>query len=161
TIAQQQLNSDRRKRPELRCLKFMYTLSPDWIRELADSFIEYFKPHKQKTLHLYYDRAANNYKKAKQDLATQMKNAIEKDKDGKINGRKGVLMSDNQRNICMNAEYMFMQDIFSGNNPKLPKVRIDMYNGTHLKCSLEMAPTKKNAKGQIVNEKKSEQLQPI
>src|SRR5690606_34568702 len=86
TIAQQQLNSDRRKRPELRCLKFMYTLSPDWIRELADSFIEYFKPHKQKTLHLYYDRAANNYKKAKQDLATQMKNAIEKDKDGKRTG---------------------------------------------------------------------------
>src|SRR5690606_40350251 len=81
--------------------------------------------------------------------------------DGKRTGWKVVLMSENQGNIGMNEEYIFMQDLFSGNNPKLPKVSIDMYNCKPLKCSLEMAPTKKNAKGQIVKEKKSEQLQPI
>ena len=156
TIAQQTAGIDSRKQSEIKCLKFMYTLSPDWIREIADNFIEYFKPHKEKTLHLYYDRAANNYKKAQQDLATQTKNMIERDKDGNRTGWRVVLMSEGQGNIGMNEEFIFMQELLAGNNNRLPKVSIDMYNCKPLKCSLEIAPTKKNAKGQIVKDKKSE-----
>ena len=37
-------------------LKELYTLPPNTARELADNFLEYFKPHRRKILKLYYDR---------------------------------------------------------------------------------------------------------
>lgn len=141
-----------------RGLKYIYVLSPDWIREWADKFIEYFHPHENKVLNLYYDRAANNYKKAGQDLATQLKKAIERDKEGKRTGWKVVLMSEGQGNIGQTEEYNFMQELFSEHNHKMPKVRIDFYNCKPVRCSLEMAPARKNTKGQMVKEKKSEKL---
>lgn len=141
-----------------RCLKFIHTLSPEWIRELADKFLIYFKPHREKTLNLYYDRAGNNLKKAGQDLATQLKKSIEKDKNGIRTGWKVILMSEGQGNIGQNEEYNFMMELLSENNRKLPKVKIDFYHCKPLRCSLEMAPTKKNSKDQIVKDKKSESL---
>jgi len=141
-----------------RSVKFLYTLSPEWIRELADKYIKYFKPHKNKVLKLYYDRAANNYKKAKQDLATQLKKAIEFDADGKSTGWRVVLMSEGQGNIGINEEYNFMQELFSGHNKKLPRPAIDRYHCKQLKSSLEGARTKKDARGQIIKDKKSEKL---
>lgn len=142
-----------------RGLKFIHTLSPEWIRELADKFIRYFKPHKKKELKLYYDRAANNYKKAGQDLATQLKKAIEFDLNDKPTGWKVTLMSEGQGNIGQNEEYNFMMELFPERNHKLPKARIDFYNCKPLRCSLEMAPARKNSKEQIVKDKRSEQLQ--
>jgi len=141
-----------------RCLKFIYTLSPDFIRELADEFIRYFKPHREKTVNVYYDRAGNNFAEAGQDYASQLKAAIEKDKDGKRTGWTVILMSKNQGNIGQNEEYIFMQELLSGHNHKLPKVLIDFYNCKPLKASLENARTEKNRKGQIVKDKKSEKL---
>lgn len=151
TIAQQ-------GRKYYRCLKFIYTLSPDFIRELADEFIRYFKPHREKTVHVYYDRAGNNFAEAGQDYASQLKDAIEKDKEGKRTGWTVILMSKNQGNIGQNEEYIFMQELLSGHNHKLPKVLIDFYNCKPLKASLENARTEKNRKGQIVKNKKSEKL---
>lgn len=160
TIAQPSRDPNKRSRKTtLRVLKFLYTLSPETIPHLAKEFREYFAPQKEKTLHLYYDRAGNNYKKSKQDLASQMKRAIEYETiDGKEvkTGWKVVLMSENQGNIGMNEEYWFMQELFGGTNPGLPDVLIDMYNCKPLKCSLELAPTKKNRIGQIVKDKASE-----
>lgn len=141
-----------------RCLKFIYTLSPDFIRELADEFIRYFKPHKEKTLNVYYDRAGNNFAEAGQDYAGQLKEAIEKDKDGNRTGWTVLLLSKNQGNIGQNEEYIFMQELLSGHNPKLPKPLIDFSNCKPLRVSLEKARTKKNRKGQIVKDKSSEGL---
>lgn len=141
-----------------RCLKFIHVLSPDWIREWSDKFIEYFRPHKNKVLNLSYDRAANNYKETGQDLATQLKTAIEKDAGGKSTGWKVILISEGQGNIPQNEEYNFMQELFSENNAKLPKVLIDFYNCKPLRCSLEMALPRKNSKGQVMKDKRSEQL---
>jgi len=141
-----------------RSLKFFYALSPEWIRDLADKFITYMKPHKRKVLNLYYDRAGNNLKKAGQDLATQLKKAIEYDKDQKPTGWKVILMSEGQGNIGVNEEYNFMHELFSETNRKLPKVKIDFYNCKPVRCSLEMAPAKKNTKGQMVKDKSSENL---
>jgi hypothetical protein len=141
--------------------KFLYTLSPEWIRELADKFLKFYKPQKEKTLNLYYDRAANNYKKAGQDLATQFKRAIEYDIDGNRTGWKCVLMSEGQGNIPMNEEYSFMMDLLSGNNKKLPKVMIDFYHCKPIRCSLEMAPAKIKESGPktiVVKNKKSETM---
>jgi len=141
-----------------RCLKFIYTLSPDFIRELADEFIRYMKPHREKTVNVYYDRAGNNFAEAGQDYASQLKDAIEKDKEGKRTGWTVILMSKNQGNIGQNEEYIFMQELLSGHNHKLPKVLIDFSNCKQLKASLENARTEKNRKGQIVKNKKSEKL---
>ncbi|WP_439473825.1 hypothetical protein [Algoriphagus formosus] len=145
-----------------RCSKFLFTLSPEWIRQLADKFLSYYKPHREKTLNMWYDRAANNYAKAKQDLATQMKRAIELDGEGNKTGWKVILMSEGQGNIYQNEEYNFMMECLAEQNPKLPKVRIDFYHCKPLRCSLEDAPMKKkpNSKGSlvVVKDKSSEKL---
>lgn len=144
-----------------RCLKFIHTLSPDWLRELADEFLRYMEPQIEKTVHMYYDRAGNNLAKAGQDYATTLKNYIEYTGEGTEKKRTGwtvILMSKNQGNIGQHEEYNFMQELLSGNNRKLPKVLIDFYNCKILKVSIENARTRKNMKGQIVKDKKSEKL---
>ena len=141
-----------------RCLKTLFTLSPEWIRELCDKFLRYFEPHKQRVINLYYDRAGNNYHKAGQDLATQFKRNMEFDKAGKRTGWKVLLMSQGQGNIAQTDEYVFMMELFGGHNPALPKVRIDAYNCKPLKCSLELTPTRINEQGQVVKDKRSEKL---
>ncbi|WP_312139497.1 hypothetical protein [Sphingobacterium sp.] len=124
-------------------LKFMFTLSPDWIPKLTANFREYFSKHEEKVIHAYYDRAANNYKDAKVDLALTFKNAMEFLEDGKTRtGWKVILMSRNQGNIGQAEEYIFMQELFSGSNYKLPRVEIDFFECKQLKASLEGARTK-------------------
>ncbi|WP_206517944.1 hypothetical protein [Sphingobacterium lactis] len=128
---------------EYKILKFMYTLSPDWIPKLAANFREYFNRQEEKVINAYYDRAANNYKDAKVDLAQAFKNAIEFQEDGRTKtGWKVNLMSRNQGNIGQAEEYIFMQELFSGSNPKLPKIDIDFFECKQLKASLEGARTK-------------------
>jgi hypothetical protein len=128
---------------DYRLLKFLYTLSPDWIPEIAKNFLTYFKPHKEKVIHLYYDRAANNYKKAGVDLASAMKKALEFEADGKTpTGWKVHLMSLNQGNIGQFEEFVFMQQLLSGSNPRLPVLKIDRFQCKQLKSSIEGAKTK-------------------
>lgn len=131
------------KQNEYRVLKFMYTLSPDWIPNLAANFLEYFDKHEERTINMYYDRSGNNLKKAGVDYASQLKRAIEYKSDGKTRtGWRVNLMSLNQGNIGQAEEYGFMQDLFSGANRKLPKIMIDRYQCKPLKASLELAKTK-------------------
>lgn len=141
---------------EYKILKFMYTLSPDWIPKLAANFREYFNRQEEKVINAYYDRAANNYKDAKVDLAQAFKNAIEFQEDGKTRtGWRVNLMSRNQGNIGQAEEYIFMQELFSGSNPKLPKIDIDFFECKQLKASLEGARTKivSNKRGASVTTK--------
>ena len=145
---------------DYRLIKGLYTLSPEWIPELAKKFIEYFKHHNEKVLKLYYDRAGNNYKGANQDVATKLKKAIEK-QDNKPTGWKVLLMSEGQGNIGQYEEYIFMMELLSGHNSKLPNVLIDQYNCKECKSSLELAPTKitqQRGRSIIVKQKKSESL---
>ena len=144
-----------------RILKNIYTLAPEWIRELADKFINYFSYHNEKVVKLYYDRAGNAYKKVGQDLANKIKKAIERDVNDKPTGWKVLLMSEGQSNIGQNEEYNFMIELFSNRNKHIPTVLIDKYNCKELKSSLEMAPPKiKTVKGKkiVVKGKSSEKL---
>lgn len=125
-----------------RCTKFLYTLTPEWTRELADKFLAYYKPQKEKTLNMWYDRAGNNFSKAKQDLASALKRDIEYDAEGKKTGWKVTLMSVGQGNIPQDEEYKFMMELMAEQNPRLPQVRIDFYHCKPLRCSLEEAKTK-------------------
>lgn len=142
----------------LRCLKFLFTLSPDWIPELGEQFCTFFKPHKNKVLNLFYDRAANNYSKAKQDFATQFKHAIEYNKENKATGWRVNLMSLGQGNITMAEEYDLANQMMGEKNKLLPVLMIDKFECRELKCSLELAPLGKNTRGQIIKVKKSEKL---
>ncbi len=147
---------------DYRILKEMYTLPPKYVREIADEFIRYYEPHKRKILKLYYDRTANNYKKIGQDVASQIKKAIEIDANGKRTGWSVQLMSVGQGNIGSNAEYNFMMELMSGNNKKLPRLLIDRTNCPCLKAQLEVTPTKKStgtkSDGLVVKEKKGDNL---
>ncbi|MEN5085700.1 hypothetical protein ABE426_04420 [Sphingobacterium faecium] len=153
---------------EYRVLKFMYTLSPKHITHLANEFKEYFSPHQEKTIHCYYDRAGNNQAAAGVDQATQFKNAIEYNTDDQGNkkrsGWKVVLMSKNQGTIFQKEEYVFMQTLFAGNDKRLPKVLIDMYQCKPLKASIELARTKikpTKAGGKMITKNKSSESLPI
>lgn len=148
---------------EYKILKFMYVLSPDWIPKLANNFIEYFDGQEEKTIYMYYDRSGNNLKKAKVDMASALKKALEYKEDGKTRtGWKVHLMSLNQGNIGQNEEYVFMQELFTGSNSKLPKVSLDRYQCKPLKSSVESARTKivvnKSGASVTTKDKSSEKL---
>jgi hypothetical protein len=141
-----------------RVLKSMHVITPEWIRELANKFIEFFEPHKNKTLHLYYDRAANQYSRSKQDFASKLKHAIENDQDNKRTGWNVLLMSIGQANITHSEEFDLMNELMSERNPKLPRLRIDAHECRPLKSSLELAPVIKDSKGNVKKDKRSEKL---
>lgn len=140
-----------------RVLKFMYVLTPQSYEAMGEQFRRYFQPMEVKVLHLYFDRAGNNYQERKEDHAGKLKEAIEK-KDGKPTGWRVVLMSRNQGNIGINEEYHFMLELFGESNPKLPRILFDYYHCKELRLSLQNAPTKKNTRDQIVKDKRSENL---
>jgi len=145
-----------------RVMKELYTLPPSYIREMADEFIRFFASHRRKVLKLYYDRAANNYAKIGQDVATQMKKAIEVDVNGKRTGWSVQLMSVGQGNIGSNAEYNFMMELMSGNNKLLPKLLVDRTNCPCLKAQLEKTASKvsngSRMQGMVVKQKKVDGL---
>ena len=144
-------------------LKEFYSLPPQTARELADAFLAYFAPMKRKVLKLYYDRSMNNYKRVKSDMATQIKNCIEKFADGSSTGWSVQLMSLNQGNIGSNLEYRFMQDLMAGNlQRRLFTLKIDQYNCRNLKSEMEVTKTKsvtdRSGASMVVKEKTGDKL---
>ena len=144
------------QKPYYRCLKNLFTLTPEWIEDLAQHYTEFFKDHPKKELLLRYDRAANQYSKAKRDFASKLKNSIEK-VNGKRTGWSVKLMNVGQANITHAEEYDLMNDIMSERDPRLPRLLIDKFECKELKSSLELAPMDK-VSGKIKKIKKSEQL---
>lgn len=148
--------------PNYRVLKDMYVLTPQYIQELANEFLLFFEPHKRKEIDLYFDRSMNAYRKQKQDLATKLKNAIEKrtTTDGitKPTGWNVNLMSIGQGNISHGEEYDLMTDLLSEKNQGLPRLLIDQFEAKEYKSSIELAPLEKDGKGNIKKIKTSEKF---
>jgi len=141
-----------------RVLKNMYTLTPDWIRELGDKFITFFEPHKRKILHLYHDRSTNQYRKGGRDFATQLKHDIEYNKSGIRTGWIVQLMSIGQGNITHADEFNLMNIMMGEKDKRLPKLKIDKFECKELKSQLEITPVTKSAKGEIQKVKKGDKL---
>lgn len=130
----------------LRVLKELYTLPPQNVRDLADKFLQYFRPHRRKLLKLYYDRSMNNYSRTGADMATQIKRAIEVDADGRRTGWRVQLMSLGQGNISSNLEYRFFQELLPGHlEARLYRLLIDQHNCPCLKSEMEVTRTKAKA----------------
>lgn len=144
-----------------RGLKFIYTLSPEWIKQLGSKFVKYFKYHQCKVLHMRYDRSGNNYNEANEDLASKLKQAIEYDEYGNFTGWQVNLMSRGQRNVTHQEEYDLCNELMSGANIALPQLLIDKHNCKEVKSSMELAPLKRNDKNKIEKEKKSEKTLPL
>ena len=141
----------------LRVLKFLHTLAPEYLIDLGEKFREYFAPMVNKTVYLYYDRAGNSYKAVQKDQASEFKKAIERDRNGVRTGWNVIMESIGQGNIGQPEEYLFMQTILSGSNPRLPIILIDYYAAKHLRQSLEGARTKVKS-GVVFKDKSSERL---
>jgi hypothetical protein len=141
-----------------RVLKSMFTLAPDWIRELANQFLTYFAPHSKKYLLLYHDRASSQYSKAKKDFANQLKHEIEYNAAGVRTGWVVQLMSTGQGNIFHPDKFNLMNIMMGEKDKRLPKLLIDQWECKELKTQLEITPTKKGPKGEILKEKKSDKL---
>ena len=145
-------------------LKELYTLPPQNVRDLADKFLAYFKPHRRKLLKLYYDRSMNNYKRVSTDMASQIKKAIETDAEGRRTGWTVQLMSLGQGNISSNLEYRFFMDLLPGNLARqLYTLLIDQHNCPNLKSEMEVTRTKakvneRDNTTQIVKEKTGDKL---
>ena len=145
----------------LRVLKSFYTLPPEWLRELADDFLEFFASHPVKVLYLYYDRSGNNYQSQGEDYAGKIKEAIEKDASGRRTGWQVVLMSRNQGILRQKDEFDFMYTIMKGDREDLPRLMVDEKNCSELVSSLEGARAGVKYKGEqkiIYKIKKSEKL---
>lgn len=148
----------------MRILKELYTLPPQNVRDLADKFLAYFKPHRRKLLKLYYDRSMNNYKRVNTDMASQIKKAIETDAEGRRTGWTVQLMSLGQGNISSNLEYRFFMDLLPGNLARqLYTLLIDQHNCPNLKSEMEVTRTKakvneRDNTTQIVKEKTGDKL---
>lgn len=143
-----------------RVLKGIYTLTPEWIRELADKFILFFEPHKRKVLHLYHDRATNQYRKTGKDFATQLKHDIEFNRQGQRTGWMVQLMNVGQGNITHSDEFNLMNIMMGEKDKRLPRLLIDKFECKELKSQLEITPVTKNAKGEIQKVKKGDKLIP-
>ena len=148
----------------MRILKELYTLPPQNVRDLADKFLAYFKPHRRKLLKLYYDRSMNNYKRVSTDMASQIKKAIETDAEGRRTGWTVQLMSLGQGNISSNLEYRFFMDLLPGSLAlRLYTLLIDQHNCPNLKSEMEVTRTKakvneRDNTTQIVKEKTGDKL---
>jgi len=142
----------------IRVIKFLYTLSPAYLKELGQKFREYFAPMKNRVVYMYYDRAGNANKSVKKDSAGELKNAIERDSDGRPTGWTVHLMSRGQGTIYQSEEYHFMQIIMSEQNPRLPILRIDMKAARELKNSLERARLLMKS-GVVYKDKSTEKLE--
>lgn len=142
--------------------KNFWTLPPEWFRELADKFLDFYSDHRCKILYLYYDRAGNKYQAQREDDAGKIKDAIERDGDGRRTGWTVRLMSRDQANIPQDAEYTFMQEILAEGNPRLPKIRVDALGCQEMISSIELAKAEVKYKGQrkvVAKIKKSEKLE--
>lgn len=143
---------------DYRLIKDFHVLSPDTLVELGAEFVRFFGPHKHKILHLYYDRAGNNYNVMNEDLATKIKKAIEYDTNNQWTGWHVLLQSKGQGNIPQAEEYWFMTNVLEGRVMGIPRILIDYYNCKYTRLSLELAKVNVNSKGVLVKDKRSEKL---
>ncbi len=122
-----------------RILKNFYTLPPAYIPELAKEFLRFFEHHSNKTLHLYYDRSANNNRRINRDVASELKREIEY-QDEKPTGWYVKLMSENQGDITHATEFDLAMKAMTGTVPGIPKLLIDRNECRELKSAMEKAP---------------------
>lgn len=123
---------------EFRVLKFIYTLDPAIIKDLARKFADYYRTHdgNAKVLRLYYDRAGNARRNEKYTLAEQFKHDLESFGEG----WRVDLMSIGQSNIAHASKRLLWQIILQEKDPRFPYFRMNEANCRELKSSMQLSP---------------------
>lgn len=145
---------------EFRVLKDFYVIHPQQQEELADKFCRFFANHKNKTIFLHYDRAANQHDPKWRDYypitgdlsdtdAIMLRNAFAK------RGWNVRLMSLNQPTIYYGQHYRLLNLIFGRNDGKRDKILIDENECECLISSIYHSPIKRS-EGKILLDKSSE-----
>ncbi len=125
-----------------RILKEFYTIpgtTQQWIPELGEKFVEFYKYHREKHLLLYPDRSTHQYKKVGEDHASKFKKAVEYDKKGNSTGWTVTIMNEGQETISQQAEFELAFIMLEGSHPELPEILLDQHNCKCLKSSMEGA----------------------
>ena len=134
-----------------RALKEFAVIRPNgWFAELALQFTEFFASAKNKNLHLYYDRAGNNFDD--HGYAKLFKNEIEKLGKGWI----VHLESIGKSTVFQADTYNLFQVVFDPDSELL--LVLDEYNCRNLISSIELAETKRGSDGRPRLDKSSEGL---
>jgi len=124
----------------MRLLKNIYTLAPNDEKDLATKFGKFFRYHQYKVLDLYYDRSGNQYKQINRDFATSFKRALETlEIDGIRQNWRVNLKSEKQGVIYQQTEFLVVNQILSGTNPKLPLLLIPNGQCMELKSSMKLS----------------------
>ena len=149
-------------RADLRVLKNFYTLAPESSEQLCTKFLSFFRHHKKKVIHLYYDRSGNQYQNLGRDWASEIKRFLEQDGHGHKTGWQVILMSRNQGVIEQQTEFLLAKAMMNGSYPSLPGILIDKYQCRELISSMSVAKqiVKPNKRGvnQLFKDKSSEKL---
>lgn len=144
--------------------KNFYTLPPEGLKQLAKQFLDYYENHPTKYVNMYYDRSGNQYAQINRDMATELQWHIE-NYEGRSTGWRVTLMNKEQDTIFHEEEYTLMKNIFAGDNPQLPQVKICKYGCRELKSSMQKAKTKIGADRRtgrkIINKDKSSEKRAI
>lgn len=137
---------------EFRVLKFIYTLDPQILKDLARKFADYYQFHKNKVFKLYYDRAGNAKRNEKLTLAEQFKHDLESLREG----WRVDLMSKGWGNVSHEAKRLLWQIILSEHDSHFPYFRLNEANCKELKASMQMAPVTTDRDGNVKKDKSSE-----
>lgn len=122
-----------------RCLKNHFTLIPESSKQLGKKFRDFWGPHVNRRIKMYYDRSGNQYESNGRDWASEVKKHIEFDENGKSTGWQVELMSREQGNIRQSQEYYFIKQVLQESTPGLPILLIDRYQCRELKSSMELS----------------------
>jgi len=122
-----------------RCLKNHFTLIPESSKELGKKFRDFWSPHINRNLYMYYDRSGNQYESSGRDWASEVKKHIEFDENGTKTGWTVHLMSKEQGNIYQSQEHFFIKQVLQETTKGLPILLIDRYQCRELKGSLELS----------------------
>lgn len=136
---------------ELRVLKSIYVLYPQIIDDLIDKWADYYEPHKNKTLYLYYDPTGNNrVANSRRTFAEQARDRLTK------RGWTVILMTGSNHNVLHQDKYKLCIDVFKNEDKKYPDVRFNKANTQELWISMTNAPAKIGRNEEIKKDKKSE-----
>lgn len=145
------------------CLKNFWAISPEQQTALAKRFDKFFHNHRNKMILLYYDRAANQHnpqwKRGRTDVegskietdAQLLKRALQ------AMGWSVRLMSEQQGVIYHSQHFKLLNILFSKENEKKLKIRIDANECQELISSIKHSPLKRY-EGEVQLDKSSERL---
>lgn len=142
----------------MRILKEFFDWAPHDQSDIARAFNDFFGGQAQnRTIRLYYDRAAN---KRKEEYDQILSDAKILQRELESYGFKVYLMNEGQATVYHWMQYKLLSFVFSDKSNAIPRVTIDENECPNL-CSSIMLSPRKYTDGKIELDKTSERKVPL